>query len=205
MAFRSSGDMTGKLPVQIRQMAQLKIQRPGIGFIRHQHVQHGHRLQGREVARAVSHGTVGHFQQVLQQRPTRFIDAARSIREAAVPRYIARSSRRPRLMKSQPGPRVMFSRSMPEKAESSSRHPSSTAEYSTNSMYSSMRRRLRQLAHQPRHIRRKPLAKISAHPLHLGQRRSQTVGPLRDRTSARSARLRDRAPWRADPSAECRA
>ena len=48
--------------------------------------------------------------------------------------YIARSSLRPKLMKSQPDPRVMFSRSMPENAESSSRHPLSTAEYSTNSM-----------------------------------------------------------------------
>src|SRR5471030_2276209 len=41
--------------------------------------------------------------------------------------YIARSNLRPKLRKSQPEPRVMFSRSMPENAESRSRHPLSTA------------------------------------------------------------------------------
>src|ERR1035441_7150800 len=44
--------------------------------------------------------------------------------------YIARSNLRPKLRKSQPDPRVMFSRSIPENAESSSRHPFSSAEHS---------------------------------------------------------------------------
>src|ERR1700722_17701280 len=56
------GRMTRQFPGEGKQVRHLETQCPGIGLIQHQNIQYRQRLQRREVAGAVSHGTVGDFQ-----------------------------------------------------------------------------------------------------------------------------------------------
>ena len=73
--------MARQFSIQIHEMAQLKIECPGIDAIRHQHIQHGNGLQGCEVAGAIGHGAVGHLKQVFEQGPIFGAEVGRDLAE----------------------------------------------------------------------------------------------------------------------------
>ncbi len=208
MAFKSSGSVPGSLPIEIGKMIQLKVQRPGIRLIGHQHIQHRYRLQGREVSRTVSHGTVRHFQQVYPATASfAFVERVSSTSRSRRTVYMARSSRRPRLMKSQPDPRVIFSRSIPEEGRKAVPCTRSSTPGILNEEHVVFHRRQipPSWPTSREHTQRQPLPQLMPHPLQFLQRRYQTVLTARHPTSAeissfsRSTRRRRLGP----PAARC--
>jgi len=152
IACSSLGKCRGSFSLKLREMDSLKVQRPGIASIGHENIQNRQRLQSGVVSAPVSHGTVANFKQALQERPVLLGKRLGNFAQCLV-RWIARSKRRPVLMNNQPTPRLMFSRSIPENAESSSSQRVSIAGYPRNCV-SRQPRRVPQLPDEKRHIDR---------------------------------------------------